>query len=246
MQSTSSSGKSVCYFSNMYALIWLQLLASVMAERCGNGTTSESASACVLASASSWTFSGPQEKLLCKMSSVPMLFTARENWSKKSAKQRRLPSPHWGKKTATAVSYRGIWESSAAKPVPWGSPSVVTELAPNPPFLSMTVEKLVVRQVSRDPVLPGTQRQAVTGRPVWAGSSQQQVPAGTGCSSGHAGPVFEVVIHRRFLGRCCGWGACSPRSRASNVTSSCFACAMWVSPKKRTGIWGLSALCSII
>lgn len=52
MQSISSCGKRSCYFANMYAYIWIQLLASVVAEQYGNGTNSESASACVLASAS--------------------------------------------------------------------------------------------------------------------------------------------------------------------------------------------------
>lgn len=44
----------------------------------------------------------------------------------KSARRRRLPCPHQGKKIATAISYWGIWECSAPNPVPWGRPSVVT------------------------------------------------------------------------------------------------------------------------
>lgn len=87
------------------------------AQQYGNGTNSESVSACVLASASSWGFAGPQEKLLCR-SHLPISSMAHENWPKKSAKQWRLPCPHWGKTIATAVSYWGIWECSAPKPVP--------------------------------------------------------------------------------------------------------------------------------
>lgn len=83
MQSISSSGKCVCYFANTYTYIWIQLLASVVADQYGNGTNSESASACVLACASPWRFARPQEKLLCEKSSVPMPSMAHEDWQKK-------------------------------------------------------------------------------------------------------------------------------------------------------------------
>ena len=150
-----------------------------------------------------------------------------------------------GKKIATAISYWGIWESSAPKPVPWGWPSVATEPAPNPLFLSMTVEKLVVRRSLQSPVTPCRlmpSQQVVTDCPVWAARSWWQ---GT-CQHRELQWPYRSSVwgcdSQSFLWRCCSWGPCSCQSRVSNVTSSCFALAMWILLGKRIDIWCLYLL----